>query len=240
MDPRLEDVRRRADDDPGTVGLLLIGSRASGSVLADSDYDFMWVLTDEGMAARAARGELRQVKEGDLDLSYIGIGRVRERIRDLDWATRSLVSSRIVLDKTGELTVALEQMRDAANGRARAEVRSAYDAYLNSYTRSLKSWRRQNELGGRMHAVESVVALVRTLCGVAGRWPPYHDEVERSMPEIETELDLDVLEDMRTIVGTGDPAVQQRLETRVESFMTARGILHEWEDALDDARAWRF
>ena len=35
-------------------------------------------------------------------------------------------------------------------------------------------------------------------------------------------------------------SVQQRLETRVENFMTARGILHEWEDALDNARDWRF
>jgi len=85
-----------------------------------------------------------------------------------------------------------------------------------------------------------MAALVRTVYGVAGRWPPYHDELERSIPEVEAELEIELLEDMRKIVSTGDPSTQQDLETRVENFMTARGIAHDWEDALDKLRAWRF
>jgi hypothetical protein len=240
MDAALEDVQRRAAADEETVGVLLIGSRASGSAVAASDYDFIWVLTEEGMAARKARGEQRQVKEGEVDVNYIGVVRLRERVQDLDWATRALISGQIVSDRTGELAAVLAQMRESAGERARAEVPSAYDAYLNSYTRSLKAWRRQNELGGRVHAVESIVALARTLYGAAGRWPVYHDELERSFPEIEAELGIDVLEDLRRIAGTGAPSVQQQLETRVENFMTARGILHEWDDALDKLREWNF
>jgi hypothetical protein len=240
VDPALEDVRRRAAADDQTVGVLLIGSRASGSAAAGSDYDFIWVLTEEGMAARTARGEHQQLKEGEVDVNYIGVGRIRERVQDLDWATRALISAQIVSDRTGELAAVLAQMRESARARARVEVPSAYDAYLNSYTRSLKAWRRQNELGGRVHAVESIVALARTLYGVAGRWPVYHDELERSFPEIEAELGIDVLEDLRRIAATGDPSVQQQLETRVENFMTARGILHEWDDALDKLREWNF
>ncbi len=201
--------------------MLLIGSRAGGSAVAGSDYDFIWVLTDEGMAARTARGERQQVKEGEFDVNYIGVRRIRQRVEDLDWATRALLSAQIVSDRTGELAAVLAQMRASAGERARSEVASVYDAYLNCYTRSLKAWRRQNELGGRIHAVESIVALARTLYGVAGRWPVYHDELER-------------------IAGTGDPSVQQQLETRVENFMTTRGTLHEWDDALDELRAWRF
>jgi hypothetical protein len=240
VDPALEDVQQRAAADEETVGVLLIGSRASGSAVAGSDYDFIWVLTDEGMAARTARGEQQQLKDGEVDVNYIGVARIRERVQDLDWATRALISAQIVSDRTGELAAVLAEMRESAGERARAEVASAYDAYLNSYTRSLKAWRRQNELGGRMHAVESIVALARTLYGVAGRWPVYHDELERSLPEIEAELGIDVLEDLRRIAGTGDPSVQQQLETHVENFMTARGIPHEWDDALDELRAWRF
>lgn len=220
--------------------MLLIGSRASGSAVAGSDYDFIWVLTDESMAARTARGEQQQLKEGAVDVNYIGVGRIRERVQDLDWATRALISAQIVSDRTGELAAVLAQMRESAGERARAEVASAYDAYLNSYTRSLKAWRRQNELGGRMHAVESIAALIRTLHGVAGRWPPYHDELERALPEVEVELGLRVLEDVRRIVRTGDPSLQQELETRVEEFMTDRGVLHEWEDALNKLRDWHF
>jgi hypothetical protein len=240
VDPALENVQRRAAADEETVGVLLIGSRASGSAVAGSDYDFIWVLTDEGMAARTARGEQQQLKEGKVDVNYMGVGRIRERVQDLDWATRALISAQIVFDRTGELDVVLGEMRESAGDRARAEVSSAYDAYLNSYTRSLKAWRRQNELGGRMHAVESIAALVRTLSGVAGRWPVYHDELERSFPELEAELGIEVLEDLRRIAATGDPSLQQQLETQVETFMTGRGIQHEWDDALDELRTWMF
>lgn len=220
--------------------MLLIGSRANGSAVAGSDYDFIWVLTDEGMAARTARGEQQQHKEGKVDVGYLGVGRIRERVQDLDWATRALISAEIVFDRTGELVEVLAQMRESAGERTRAEVASAYDAYLNSYNRSLKAWRRQNELGGRMHAVESIVALVRTLYGLSGRWPVYHDELERELPEVETKVGIRVLEDVRTIVRTGDPSVQQELEARVEKFMTDRGVLHEWEDELDKLRDWNF
>src|SRR6266508_3052074 len=56
--------------DQATLGLLLMGSRAIGSPLPDSDYEVLWVLTDEGMEARAARGEPREAKEGNVDVSY--------------------------------------------------------------------------------------------------------------------------------------------------------------------------
>jgi hypothetical protein len=237
MDPGLEDVRRRAAADEETVGVLLMGSRASGSAMPGSDYDLVWVLTDAGMASRT---EPQQVKEGDFDVNHIGIGRMRERIEELDWATGALITAEIVCDRNGELAAVLAKMRESAGERARANVASAYDAYLNSYTRSLKAWRRQNELGGHMHAVESLGALARTLYGVAGRWPVYHDELERSLPELQREVGIDVLDDMRTIAATGDPHAQQELETRVERFMTDRGVLHEWEDALDKLRDWRF
>ncbi len=153
MDPVLEDPRTCAAADDATVGVLLIGSRATGSHEVDSDYDLIWILTDEGMESRMARGDPQQVKRGAVDVNYMGIGRLRERVDDLDWATRALIASQIVVDPAGE---------------------------------------------------------------------------------------IELLEDMRKIVTTGDPSTQQDLETRVENFMTARGIAHDWEDALDKLRAWRF
>jgi predicted nucleotidyltransferase len=240
VDPVLEDARRRAEAEEATVGVLLIGSRAAGRALADSDYDFLWIVTDAELEARDARGEARQSKEGHIDVQYLSTGRLAERASELDWATRALLTSEVVVDKTGEVTDALRQMGETAEARARADVASEYDTYLNSYVRSLKAWRRDDELGGRMHAVESTAALARMLHGVAGRWPPYHDELERALPELEAELGLRVVEDMRAIVRSGDPSLQQELETRVETFMTERGVLHEWDDALDKLRTWRF
>jgi hypothetical protein len=237
VDPTLEDVRRRAAADGDTVGVLLIGSRATGTASESSDYDLIWVLRDAAMAGREGA---RHAKDGALDVNHVGIGRLRERVNDFDWATGALLTAEIVSDPTGELARLLGEMRAAAVEHARAQVASEYDGYLNSYVRSLKAWRRGDRLGGRMHAVESLAYLARTLYGIAGRWPVYHDELERSLPEVERELGVDVLEDMRAIAAEGDPSRQQRLETRVERFMSARGIDHEWDDALDELRGWRF
>lgn len=230
--PVLEQVRERAAADGDTVGVLLIGSRATGSATESSDYDFIWVVAG---AARAAH-----VKEGNLDINYVPIGRLRERVEELDWATGALLSAQVVWDPTGEVARILAAMRERAGEQAKASVASEYDGYLNSYVRSLKAWRRGDELGGRLHAVESLAALARTLYGVAGRWPVYLDELERLLPELETELGIEVLADMRSIAATGDPSVQQQLETRVERFMSQRGVAHEWGDDLDDVRAWEF
>jgi hypothetical protein len=240
VDSVLADARRRAEAEEATVGVLLIGSRATGRATADSDYDFLWIVTVAELEARDARGERRQRKQGDIDVQYVSIGRLTERAAELDWATRALLTSEVILDKTGELTEALRQLGETADAQARADEASEYDDYLNSYVRSLKAWRREDELGGRIHAVESMAALGRTLHGVAGRWPPYHDELAQALPAIEAELGLCVLDDLRTIVRTGDPSLQQELETRVESFMTDGGVVHEWEDALDKLRTWRF
>jgi hypothetical protein len=237
VDPALEEVRRRAEADGDTVGVLLIGSRATGSASEGSDYDLIWVLSDAAMAGREGA---RHAKEGELDVNHLGIGRLRERVNDFDWATGALLSAEVVSDATGELVRLLGEMRAAAGEHARARVPAEYDGYLNSYVRSLKAWRRGDELGGRMHAVESLASLARTLYGIAGRWPVYHDELQRSLPEVERELGVDVLGDMRGIAAGGDPSLQQQLETRVERFMTARGIDHEWDDALDELRGWRF
>jgi hypothetical protein len=236
----VEDVRARAAADEGTVGVLLIGSRATGSMLPGSDYDLLWIVSDGELAARDARGEQRQVKQGDVDAQYLNIGRVKERAHEFDWATSALLTSQIVVDKTGEVAATIEEMRQRAGERARTDVPVAYDSYLNSYVRSLKAWRRDNEIGGRMHATESMSTLVRTLFGVAGEWPPYHDELERHLGPVEEQLGLAVSADVETIVCTGHPLAQQELETRIEAFMTRRGILHDWEDALDKLRDWRF
>jgi hypothetical protein len=44
--------------------------------------------------------------------------------------------------------------------------------------RSLKAWRRSNELGARLQAAESAMHLVRCLFALEQRWTPYHDRLD--------------------------------------------------------------
>ena len=81
MDPVLEHVRRTATDDPATLGVLLIGSRSTGAARPDSDYDVVWILTDDELASRAER----HVKSGRLDIAFTSPARLAEHARDPGW-----------------------------------------------------------------------------------------------------------------------------------------------------------
>jgi len=240
VDSVLEDVRRRALGDPATIGVLVIGSRSQGTERPDSDYDLVWILTDDELARRVERGEERQVKQDRLDVVYASPARLAEQAGKPGAFTGALLSAAVLVDETGEVGALLGEVRSGAERRAREDVDEAYDAYLNSFVRSLKTWGRGDELGGRLHASESMAALVRALCGVLGRWPPYHDELVRLLPELERGLDLPLGDDLREIVRTGDPRAQQRLEARVEALMTSRGFPHQWGDDLEPLKARRF
>jgi hypothetical protein len=89
MDEVLGEMIRDAEADPGTVALILHGSRAVGHERPDSDYD-MYRMTANGL------GELR--------------------VSDPSWFTDGLVQGRVLVDKTdGELEVILERLGAAHN-----------------------------------------------------------------------------------------------------------------------------
>src|SRR5512142_2862166 len=49
-DPVIQALIAEAQADPDVIGLVLLGSRAIGGVDADSDYDAIFVVTDEAAA----------------------------------------------------------------------------------------------------------------------------------------------------------------------------------------------
>jgi hypothetical protein len=157
--------------------------------------------------------------------------------------TATYTSARVVLDKTGQVADLVRAIVDTAGQRAYDAVPESYDSYLNSFVRSMKSWRRGDELGGRLHAAESALYLVKTLFGLERRWPPYHDMVFAELAEIEPaqrwgggELGPALLR----LVCTGDPTLQQELERRVESLLRERRFEHEWGGDLEPLKALRF
>ena len=239
MDAVLEGVRRRADADADTLAVLLIGSRSAGVERPDSDYDLIWVLRDAALDAKVGRGDERHVKAEGLDILYTSIRQLAKNADEPSWYTRALLSARVLLDKTGEVADVLTRVRTTAEARARAQIDESYDSYLNGFVRSLKAWKRGDELGGRLHASESMAWLVRTLCGLVGHWPPYHDELASVLPELERAIGLAFAGDLAHIVATGDPTRQQQLERRVETLMSSRGVPHQWGTDLEPLQEWR-
>jgi hypothetical protein len=115
-----------------------------------------------------------------------------------------------------------------------------YDTYLNGFVRSARAWEKGDELGGRLHAAESLVYLVRALFGLERRWAPYHDRLRPELGALNSQgwepgyLERSLLE----IARTGDPRSQVELHDRVEPLMEERGILahHFWNGQLERAK----
>jgi hypothetical protein len=118
-----------------------------------------------------------------------------------------------------------------------------FDAYLNAFYRSLKAWRRGNELGARLQAAESAMHVVRVLFALERCWPPYHDRLATQLERLSSQgwepgyLEATLLQ----LVRTGDPNLQQELEGRVEALVRGRGYdVDLWDGEIERVRSWGF
>lgn len=245
----LEEIGAEVDGDPESLGLILHGSRAAGAHSSESDYDLVRVITEAAYDERLARGELREkrTREGSpaADVAFSSAERMRAHAESPDGYTGMFVTARVVADTDGIVAGLVDAIVTRSGELARERLDELYDDYLNSFVRSLKSWRRGDELGGRLHAAESCLHLIKLLFAAERRWPPYHDQLRPALAELERAFaweDGFLGEVLLDIATTGDPTSQQQLELRVEALFDSRGIAHQWgpEDDLEPVKAHAF
>jgi hypothetical protein len=243
----LDEIVQEVDADPDSIGLILHGSRAAGMDGPDSDFDLIRVVTGESYTARRDREELRERRPGPpkADISYASPERLRLQADATDGYTPMFVNARVVADRDGEVTALVEAIAANAGARAWDQLDDVYDDYLNSFFRSLKAWRRGDELGGRMQAAHSCLCLVRLLFAAEHQLPPYYDQLRGSFETLEQAQGWEegfLPETLTRVLATGNPTLQQELELRVEALFDSRGIAHQWgpEDGLDIVKEHRF
>ena len=246
-DPVMSRYVAAATSDADTLGVLLHGSRASGRARNDSDYDLIRVVTQEAYEPRRERGELHERSSLDdgstADVLYQTPSRIATYVTNPGWYTATYLGARVVFDRNGDVGTLLAEMRTEANRVARENTAAAYDAYLNSFVRSVKSARHGDILGQQLHAAESAFGLVRTLFGLEYSWPPYHDNLGPALPGLEQAQGWPagyLSMALRRLAGDGDASFQQQLEDQVERLMTSRGIAHDWGDDLEPLKALAF
>ena len=246
-DPVLSKYVAAAKGDADTLGILLHGSRASGRARDGSDYDLIRVVTQEAYEPRRERRTLHErssLDDGPItDVLYQTPSRIATYVTNPGWYTATYLGARVVFDRNGDIGASLAEMKTEANRIAHENTATAYDAYLNSFVRSMKSARHGDTLGQQLHAVESALALVRTLFGLESTWPPYHDDLGPALPGIERAQGwptgyLEMA--LRRLAGDGDASFQQQLEDQVERLMSSRGVAHEWGDDLEPLKALTF
>jgi predicted nucleotidyltransferase len=219
----VDEVLRRfvaeVERDASVIGVVLIGSHAIGTPDEESDYDLVVVRRD---------GEKSHSKQGGLDVLQTTLEGIRN---PPDWVRPALAHSRVLLDRTGEVTAAVAGHADVPND----EVVELLDSYLNSLYRSLKAWRRGNELAGRLEAIDSLRWLAQFLFALDGKRAPYSNAYAGRLGEFEDEI--------LAVARTADPKAQQALQARVEGLARARGLAHVydgWTGEIERVMAFRF
>lgn len=230
--------------DPHSVGLLLGGSRAFGTARPDSTYDLVWIVDDHSARQRSAQGTLleRRVRSDSptVEIAYEAIERLRWLARNGHSSDQAFVSSRVLVDKTGEIALLTNAIATRLGALARERVAKEYDSYLNGFAQSLKSWSRGDDLGSRAHAAQSGLHLMRAIFGLEGRVAPYPDQWSARLVEIEALQGWPPGFLPRALVRllyAPDPAFQQMLERRVSRVMASRGIRYSWRHDIQRLRA---
>ena len=233
--------------DPHSLGLLLGGSRAIGTARSDSTYDLVWIIDDHSARIRSARGTLleRRVR-GDapaIEIAYEAVEKLRWLARHGQPSDQAFASSRVLVDKTGEIALLVRAITARLGVLARERVAKEYDSYLNGFAQSLKSWSRGDDLGARAHAAQSGLHLVRAIFGVEERVAPYPDQWSARLVEIEVAQGWPPGFLPRALVRllyAPDPAFQQMLERRVSRVMASRGIHYRWRHDIQRLRSLQY
>lgn len=220
MEPELAELSRHAQQDPEAVALVLFGSTASGSADEESDIDVYYVRRSEPLPPRERRGRLEIVPTT--------LGRMRAAP---DWLKPALAYGQIIWDETGEIEAVLRAARTISHD----ETAELYDAYLNDVYRSLKAWRRGDELAGRIECGRSLRFLGELVFALDGVRAPYPKEWRGKLAELEP-LILEV-------ARTGVPRLQQELCVRVRERAAQRGyspVYDAWTGDIDRVLAFEF
>ena len=245
--PVLQPLIALARASPEIEGLILSGSRGAGVHDAESDYDIEWVLNDQAYTERMTHEEsLRLPYDPErpwLDGVYTSCEKLAQIAAEASWPVGGYLTAQVLYDKTGRVTELVQAMGILSEEQAQRDVLGWFDAYINAFYRSLKAWRRGNELGGRLQAAESVMHLVRVLFALERRRSPYHDRLVWQLDTLDTQgWQPDYLrQTLLHLLQTGDPRRQQELELRAESLLRARGFeVNLWEGEIERVKAFRF
>jgi len=131
----------------------------------------------------------------------------------------------------GELASGLQAARTISHD----EAAQMYDGYLNDFYRSMKAWRRGNELAGRIECGRSLRFLGELLFALDGVRAPYPKDWQGKLGELEP-LILEV-------ARTGAPHLQQEICVIVRDRAAQHGYSHvyeAWTGDIDHALSFEF
>jgi Domain of unknown function (DUF4037) len=231
-DPVIDTLRAEGIADPDVIGILLTGSRALGIMTAESDYDVIFVVSDE-TAARYEREGHEPPRGGTItppiDTADINWHECPRTLRA--YSTFGVDPCRIIYDRTGELAALAEELERMPEEQAREKAAAAYEAYLNSLFRSLKCWRRGDELGARLNAAQSADSLLEALFALERLWRPFASRTYLRIELLNAQgwQDGELRRNLLELLTTAAPRRQQEIAHHVIALMAERGYEHVYD-----------
>ena len=239
-----------AEADADVLGLILLGSRGLGAVTIESDYDAVFLVTDEAIA-RYAQAQQTPQRGATItppiltkDIWHESPDSLqREKI--VDWMIPMWAESCILFDRAGATERTLAALRRIPTEEAARLTAAHYGAYLNSLYRSLKSWRRGDVLGARIEAAQSVDYVLQMLFALECHWRPYNSRLWYHLDKLAVQgwQMVEMQNALLDLITTGNPRRQQWLAQRITALLRARGFgqeYDEWEGQIDRALSWTF
>lgn len=211
------------------IGVLLYGSYSLGMNTETSDIDLMGILLGDTVPER----EL-WVQDGlEVELNFLTAERWLSLAQVDHWLNFGLAHGKVLLDPHGIVAEGLKRLQTLPESYRGHSV-ELLDTYLNTTYRSLKAWRRGDELGARLHAGMGVMALIDALFRLAGKWAPYWDRLDGQWGCLDS-LGLDTVpmqQEISTVVFDASVSAQKILYRRVSGWMRVHGhaeIFDAWD-----------
>ncbi|MFI5914040.1 nucleotidyltransferase domain-containing protein [Dactylosporangium sp. NPDC051541] len=220
-------VLRRAEADPGVLGVILTGSHARGLATEHSDVDVTVVVAEQATPWRHAS---RTAVLDEVVCTAAALGDT-----SVQWARYGYRGAQVLLDRLdGGIAALVERQATLTPEEAAARGRAALDAYLNQRYRAAKNQRAGAVAAARLDAAECVPWLLETVFALHGRLRPYN-------AYLRWELDTYPLPDpWRRTLRPERVAVEEHFAA-VEALARARGhadVLAGWGEDLGLIRSF--
>ncbi|MEK7658260.1 MAG: hypothetical protein AAB352_00130 [Patescibacteria group bacterium] len=223
----------KAKNDDRIIGVILAGGRGKGIATKNSDYDILFITTDDG---------LNNVIKNYPGTEYVdslphAISDFREYAKTgsaTEWDKYSFTHISAVIDKTGEIQKLVEEKGSLMPDVAHKIARTALGGYLNSVHRSLKHIRDGKSLAAQLDAAESISNLLVFLFAVENRVCPFNKFLEWELKNYPLKnlpiKPSDFLKKILIIIKKSNPKIQKEILEIVKKVAIENGHSDEIKD----------
>ncbi|MEK7212270.1 MAG: hypothetical protein AAB686_01160, partial [Patescibacteria group bacterium] len=202
-----------------------------------SDYDLQMIVKDE-VAEKYKKKFDREMPEIDLSVSSLSeFSKYAQWQSDTHWDRYDFTHVQALVDKTGgEIQKLIDEKGSIPKEKRDEFINGSIDAYMNSFFRSVKSYRKQDVVGVRLESAASIPYLLNALFALHDRATPFANYLTRELKRRPLEKfpwsSEKLLGTLLKILENGDLKTQQDLARTVESAFRKEGygkVFDDWE-----------